>query len=48
MKKIEDKKIVYTTIEEILDPSHTALVIWDVVRALERNPSFTIKARDIK
>jgi nicotinamidase-related amidase len=25
-----------TTIEEILDPSHTALVIWDVVRALTK------------
>jgi nicotinamidase-related amidase len=36
MQKIEDKKIVYTTIEEILDPSHTALVIWDVVRALTK------------
>jgi hypothetical protein len=26
MQKIEDK-IVYTTLEEIVDPSHTALVI---------------------
>jgi nicotinamidase-related amidase len=29
MQKIGDK-IVYNTIEEILDPSHTALVVWDV------------------
>jgi hypothetical protein len=29
MQKIGDK-IVYNTIEEILDPSHTALVLWDV------------------
>lgn len=26
-------KIVYNTIEEILDPSHIALVLWDVVYA---------------
>jgi nicotinamidase-related amidase len=32
MQKIGDK-IVYNTIEEILDPSHTALVVWDVQRA---------------
>ena len=32
MQKIGDK-IVYNTIEEILDPSHTALVLWDVIRA---------------
>jgi nicotinamidase-related amidase len=31
MQKIGDK-IVYNTIEEILDPSHTALVVWDVQR----------------
>jgi nicotinamidase-related amidase len=30
MQKIRDNKIVYNTIEEILDPSHTALVVWDV------------------
>src|SRR5215470_17599697 len=35
MQKIEDKK-VYTTIEEIVDPSRTALVIWDVVHALTK------------
>ena len=32
MQKIGDK-IVYNTIEEILDPSHTALVAWGVQRA---------------
>src|SRR5919199_4631275 len=31
MQKIGDN-IVYNTIEEILDPSHTALVVWDVLR----------------
>jgi nicotinamidase-related amidase len=31
MQNIGDK-IVYNTIEEILDPSHTALVVWDVQR----------------
>ena len=35
MQKIEDK-IVYTTIEEIVDPSHTALVIWDLACALTK------------
>src|ERR671932_234992 len=30
MQKIGDNKIVYNTIEEILDPSHTALVVCDV------------------
>src|ERR687883_815236 len=30
MQKIGDNKIVYNTVEEILDPSHTALVVWDV------------------
>jgi nicotinamidase-related amidase len=35
MQKIGDK-IVYNTIEEILDPSHTALVAWDVQRALAK------------
>jgi nicotinamidase-related amidase len=35
MQKIGDK-IVYNTIEEILDPSHTALVVWDVQRALAK------------
>ncbi len=35
MQKIGDK-IVYNTIEEILDPSHTALVAWDVRRALAK------------
>jgi nicotinamidase-related amidase len=32
MQKIGDK-IVYNTIEEILDPPHTALVVWDVLHA---------------
>jgi nicotinamidase-related amidase len=32
MQKIGDK-IVYNTIEEILDPSHTVLVVWDVQHA---------------
>jgi nicotinamidase-related amidase len=32
MQKVGDK-IVYNTIEEILDPSHTALVVWDVPHA---------------
>jgi nicotinamidase-related amidase len=36
MRKIEDNKIVYNTIEEILDPSHTALVLWDVLRAFTK------------
>jgi nicotinamidase-related amidase len=35
MQKIGNK-IVYNTIEEILDPSHTALVLWDVQRALTK------------
>ena len=35
MQKIGDK-IVYNTIEEILDSSHTALVVWDVLRALTK------------
>ena len=35
MQKIGDK-VVYNTIEEILDPSHTALVLWDVQRALTK------------
>ena len=35
MQKIGDK-IVYNTIEEILEPSHTALVVWDVLRALTK------------
>jgi hypothetical protein len=34
MQKIEDKKIIYNTIEEIMDPSHTALVVWDVQNML--------------
>ena len=33
MRKIEDK-IVYDTIEEIIDPSRTALVVWDVQNML--------------
>jgi hypothetical protein len=32
MQKIGDK-IVYNTIEEISEPSHTALVVWDVIHA---------------
>ena len=35
MQKIGDK-IVYNTIEEILNPSHTASVAWDIQRALTR------------
>ena len=35
MQEIGDK-IVYNPIEEILDPSHTALVAWDVQRALTK------------
>lgn len=35
MQKIGEK-IVYNTNEEILDPSHTALVLWDVLRAFEK------------
>jgi nicotinamidase-related amidase len=35
MQKIGDK-IVYNTIEEILDPSHSALVVWDVLRAFTK------------
>jgi nicotinamidase-related amidase len=35
MQKIGEK-IIYDTIEEILDPSHTALVLWDVQRALTK------------
>ena len=36
MQKIGDDKIVYDTVEEIPDPSHTALVLWDVQRALTK------------
>jgi nicotinamidase-related amidase len=35
MQKIGDK-IVYNTIEEIVDPPHTALVLWDVLYAFEK------------
>jgi nicotinamidase-related amidase len=35
MQKIGDK-IVYNTIEEILEPSHTALVVWDVIHAFTK------------
>ncbi|MGA6990859.1 MAG: isochorismatase family cysteine hydrolase [Nitrososphaeraceae archaeon] len=35
MQKIGEK-IVYNTNEEILDPSHTALVLWDVLQAFEK------------
>ncbi|MFL6454535.1 MAG: hypothetical protein ACJ71L_11120 [Nitrososphaeraceae archaeon] len=35
MQEIGDK-IVYNTNEEILDPSHTALVAWDVIRAFTK------------
>ncbi len=35
MQKIGDK-IVYDTIEEILHPSHTALVLWDVIHAFTK------------
>lgn len=35
MQKIGDK-IIYDTNEEILDPSHTALVLWDVLRVFEK------------
>ncbi|MFL6355860.1 MAG: isochorismatase family cysteine hydrolase [Nitrososphaeraceae archaeon] len=36
MQKIGNDKIVYNTIEEILDRSHTALVVWDVIRAFTK------------
>ncbi|MFL6420071.1 MAG: isochorismatase family cysteine hydrolase [Nitrososphaeraceae archaeon] len=36
MQKIGNEKIVYNTIEEILDRSHTALVVWDVIRAFTK------------
>jgi nicotinamidase-related amidase len=35
MQKIGNK-VIYNTIEEILDPSHTALVAWDIQRALTK------------
>jgi nicotinamidase-related amidase len=35
MLKIGDK-IIFNTIEEILHPSHTALVVWDVIHASTR------------
>jgi hypothetical protein len=35
MQKIADK-IVYNTIEEILDPVHTVLVLWDILRAFTK------------
>jgi nicotinamidase-related amidase len=35
MQKIGDK-IVYNTIEEILNPSHTVLVVWDVLHAFAK------------
>ena len=35
MQKTGDK-IIYNTIEEILNPTHTALVLWDVQRALTK------------
>jgi nicotinamidase-related amidase len=35
MQKIGDK-IIYNTIEEMLDPVNTALVAWDVQRALTK------------
>ncbi|MBV9178389.1 MAG: hypothetical protein JO297_15285 [Nitrososphaeraceae archaeon] len=36
MQKIGDK-LVYTTIEEIVEPSHTALVVWDVQNIFVNN-----------
>ena len=36
MQKIGNDKIVYNTIEEILDRPHTALVVWDVIRAFTK------------
>jgi hypothetical protein len=36
MQKIGDNKIFYNTIEEILGRSHTALVLWDVIRAFTK------------
>ena len=36
MQKIGDRKIVYNTVEEILDPSHTALVVWDVIHGFTK------------
>ena len=29
-----DGKIIYSTVEEIVDPAHTALVVWDVQKML--------------
>jgi hypothetical protein len=36
MQKIGDNKVVYNTIEELLDPLHTALVIWHVIHAFTK------------
>jgi hypothetical protein len=36
MQKIGREKVVYNSIEEILDPSHTALVLWDVLHAFTK------------
>jgi len=29
-----DGKTIYSTIQEIVDPAHTALVVWDVQKML--------------
>ena len=36
MQKIRDNKVVYDTIEEVLNPSHTALVVWDVIHGFTK------------
>jgi nicotinamidase-related amidase len=36
MQKIGREKAVYNSIEEILDPSHTALVLWDALHAFTK------------
>ncbi len=33
MQKLGDK-VIYNTTEDIVDPSHTALVVWDVQNML--------------
>ena len=35
MQNVSDK-IIYDTMEEILDPSHTALVLWDTIDAFTK------------
>jgi nicotinamidase-related amidase len=33
---MQGNKIVYNTVKEILDPSHTTLVVWDVIDGFTR------------